>query len=72
VISTRIDASISEAPIVIFSLDFHPKQPYIWITLRSFEVANFDVRENHSMKNATKKAVKKAPAKKAAPAKKKK
>jgi hypothetical protein len=31
----------------------------------------FDVRENHSMKNATKKAAKKAPAKKA-PAKKKK
>jgi hypothetical protein len=30
-----------------------------------------DVRENHSMKNATKKAAKKAPAKKA-PAKKKK
>jgi hypothetical protein len=35
------------------------------------QVANFDVRENHSMKNATKKAAKKAPAKKA-PAKKKK
>ncbi len=33
--------------------------------------ANFDVRENHSMKNATKKAAKKAPAKKAAPKKKK-
>jgi hypothetical protein len=31
----------------------------------------FDVRENHSMKNATKKAAKKAPAKKAAPKKKK-
>src|SRR5947208_8166780 len=36
-----------------------------------FWIANFDVRENHSMKNATKKAAKKAPAKKA-PAKKKK
>jgi hypothetical protein len=35
------------------------------------EIVNFDVRENHSMKNATKKAAKKAPAKKA-PAKKKK
>jgi hypothetical protein len=29
-------------------------------------IANFDVRENQSMKNATKKAAKKAPAKKAA------
>jgi hypothetical protein len=36
-----------------------------------FWIANFDVRENQSMKNATKKAAKKAPAKKA-PAKKKK
>jgi hypothetical protein len=36
------------------------------------EVANFDVRENESMKNATKKAAKKAPAKKAAAKKKKK
>lgn len=38
------------------------------------EIAKFDVRENQSMKNATKKAAKKAPAKKAAkkaPAKKK-
>jgi len=34
--------------------------------------AQFDVRENLHMKNATKKAAKKAPAKKAAPAKKKK
>jgi len=33
-------------------------------------IANFDVRENQSMKNATKKAAK--PAKKKAPAKKKK
>jgi hypothetical protein len=32
----------------------------------------FDVRENHSMKYATKKAAKKAPAKKKAAAKKKK
>ena len=54
-----------------FSLDFIFVSPYIWITLRSFWIANLDVRENHSMKNATKKAVKKAPAKKA-PAKKKK
>jgi hypothetical protein len=29
-------------------------------------IANFDVRENESMKHATKKAAKKAPAKKAA------
>ncbi len=35
-------------------------------------IANFDVRENHSMKYATKKAAKKAPAKKKAAAKKKK
>jgi hypothetical protein len=35
------------------------------------KIANFDVRENQSMKNATKKAAKKAPAKKAAPKKKK-
>jgi hypothetical protein len=56
---------------VHFSLDFIFVSPYIWITLRSFQIANFDVRENHSMKNATKKAAKKAPAKKA-PAKKKK
>lgn len=35
------------------------------------ERANFDVRENQTMKNATKKAAKKAPAKKAAPKKKK-
>ena len=34
-------------------------------------IANFDVRENQSMKNATKKAAKKAPAKKAAAKKKK-
>jgi hypothetical protein len=40
-------------------------------TAVSSEIANFDVRENHSMKNATKKAAKKAPAKKAAPKKKK-
>ncbi|MDX1979947.1 MAG: hypothetical protein SFV51_06745 [Bryobacteraceae bacterium] len=32
----------------------------------SMKIANFDVRENQSMKNATKKAAKKAPAKKAA------
>jgi hypothetical protein len=57
--------------IMHFSLDFIFVSPYIWITLRSFWIANFDVRENHSMKNATKKAAKKAPAKKA-PAKKKK
>ena len=36
-----------------------------------FRDRKFDVRENHSMKNATKKAAKKAPAKKAAPKKKK-
>lgn len=54
-----------------FFLDILSEEPYIWITLRSFRIANFDVRENHSMKNATKKAAKKAPAKKA-PAKKKK
>jgi hypothetical protein len=30
------------------------------------KIANFDVRENQPMKNATKKAAKKAPAKKAA------
>ena len=36
------------------------------------ENANFDVRENESMKHATKKAAKKAPAKKKAAAKKKK
>jgi hypothetical protein len=35
-------------------------------------IANFDVRENESMKHATKKAAKKAPAKKAAAKKKKK
>jgi hypothetical protein len=34
-------------------------------------IAKTDVRENRSMKNATKKAAKKAPAKKAAPKKKK-
>jgi len=34
-------------------------------------IANLDVRENHSMKTATKKAAKKAPAKKAAKKKKK-
>lgn len=39
--------------------------------LRFFEIANFSVRENHSMKTATKKAAKKAPAKKAAAKKKK-
>jgi len=55
-----------------FLLDFILKQPYIWITLRSFRRSlNSDVRENQSMKNATKKAAKKAPAKKAAPKKKK-
>jgi hypothetical protein len=36
-----------------------------------FVIANSDVRENHSMKTATKKAAKKAPAKKAAAKKKK-
>jgi len=35
-------------------------------------IANFDVRENESMKHATKKAAKKAPAKKSAAKKKKK
>jgi len=56
---------------VHFSLDFHRKQFYIWITLRSLKRRKYDVRENQSMKNATKKAAKKAPAKKAAPKKKK-
>ena len=40
-------------------------------TAISNEIAILDVRENHSMKNATKKAAKKAPAKKAAAKKKK-
>ena len=54
-----------------FFLDNLLSSPYIWITLRLFEDANFDVRENQSMKYATKKAVKKAPAKKKAAKKKK-
>ena len=55
-----------------FSLDNISKRLYIWITLRFLRGPQIsDVRENHSMKNATKKAVKKAPAKKAAPKKKK-
>jgi hypothetical protein len=36
-----------------------------------YEVASLDVRENHSMKNATKKAAKAPAKKKAAPKKKK-
>lgn len=51
-----------------FSLDFTHAQVYKEITMRSFVVAQFDVRENRSMKNATKKAAKKA-VKKAAPKK---
>ena len=55
-----------------FFLDIDRVSPYIWITLRSSRRnANFDVRENQSMKYATKKAVKKAPAKKKAAKKKK-
>jgi hypothetical protein len=57
---------------VHFFLDFRLRSFYIWITLRSLlEIANFDVRENRSMKHATKKAAKKAPAKKKAAKKKK-
>jgi hypothetical protein len=60
------------APGVHFFLDFLFKESYILITLWSFtRPQNSDVRENHSMKNATKKAAKKAPAKKAAAKKKK-
>ena len=56
-----------------FFLDNLRGSPYIWITLRSSRRnVNFDVRENRSMKYATKKAVKKAaPAKKKAAKKKK-
>ncbi len=55
-----------------FSLDNANERLYIWITLRSFDRKSRDVRENRSMKNATKQAAKKAPAKKAAATKKKK
>ena len=55
-----------------FFLDILRGSPYIWITLRSSpEERKFDVRENLSMKYATKKAAKKAPAKKKAAKKKK-
>jgi len=53
---------------VHFFLDFRLKEPYILITLRSQDRKS-DVRENQSMKNATKKAAK--PKKKAAAKKKK-
>ena len=52
----------------IFFLTFGSKN-LIYESHCDLEIANLDVRENHSMKNATKKAAK--PAKKKAPKKKK-
>ena len=60
-----------ESVFVHFFLDMERETFYIWITMRSFTwPQKIDVRENGSMKNATKKAAKKAPAKKAAKKKK--
>ena len=56
-----------------FFLDIHSKHPYNWDHNDDLSRSSKNnVRENQSMKNATKKAVKKAPAKKKAAAKKKK
>jgi hypothetical protein len=54
-----------------FFLDIARETFYIWDhECGHFVAAQIDVRENGSMKNATKKAAKKAPAKKAAKKKK--
>ncbi|HBY63185.1 MAG TPA: hypothetical protein DEH78_25465, partial [Solibacterales bacterium] len=55
----------------IFFLTFDAKDSIYESHCVPFRDAQIDVRENHSMKNATKKAAKKAATKKAAPKKKK-
>ena len=69
VVRTRLSAAL---PITFF-LTLHRKHSIYESRCDFYEIAKFDVRENHSMKNATKKpAAKKAAPKKKAAAKKKK
>jgi hypothetical protein len=64
-----VPAARPRGPMCIFFLTFASNH-LIYESHCDLLIANFDVRENQSMKNATKKAAK--PAKKKAPAKKKK